>query len=114
MADLTQLGQLFQNLIGNSLKYRSEQPPRIHVSARREGTAWVIEVADNGMGIEDKYLHKIFDIGVKSRLNKTIPGSGIGLATCEAIVQRHGGRIWPTSDGPGKGTTISFTIPAAL
>ncbi len=115
LADPTQLWQLFQNLIGNSLKYRSELPPRVSVTARREGEGWcVIEVTDNGIGIEPQYLQKIFALGVKSRLHSEseIPGSGIGLATCETIVQRHGGRIKAESPGLGRGTTISFTLPA--
>jgi signal transduction histidine kinase len=72
-------------------------------------------VADNGMGIEPQYARKIFDLGVKSRLvaASAIPGSGIGLSTCETIVQRHGGRIEARSEGLGKGTTIAFTMPAA-
>lgn len=116
LADWTQLGQLFQNLIGNSLKYRGEPPPRIHVTARRDGTMWVIEVSDNGIGIEPRNLAKIFQLGVVSRVDhryQNIPGSGIGLATCEMIVQRHGGRIWATSGGLNYGTTISFTMCAA-
>jgi PAS domain S-box-containing protein len=116
LADKTQLWQLFQNVIGNSLKYRSASPPRVAVTARRESPdRWLIEVTDNGIGIEEKHLHKIFDLGVKSRLHlqDEIPGSGIGLTTCQRIVERHGGRIWASSPGPGKGTTISFTLPAA-
>jgi signal transduction histidine kinase len=72
-------------------------------------------VADNGIGIEAEYQHKIFKLGVESRLHgaSKYPGHGIGLATCEKIVQRHGGRIWVSSDGPDRGTTISFTLPAA-
>ncbi|MBA4062757.1 MAG: PAS domain-containing sensor histidine kinase [Isosphaera sp.] len=116
LADPTQLWQLFQNLIGNALKYRAARPPRVTVAARREGDGWwVVEVADNGIGIEPQYLQRIFALGVKSRLHSEaeIPGSGIGLATCETIVERHGGRIWASSDGPDRGTTISFTLPAA-
>ncbi len=116
LADRTQLAQVFQNLIGNALKYRADRPPRVHVSARREETKWVIEVTDNGVGIEPQYLTKIFDLGVVSRVDlrsTTIAGNGIGLATCETIVQQHGGRIWASSEGPDRGTTISFTMPAA-
>jgi light-regulated signal transduction histidine kinase (bacteriophytochrome) len=114
-ADRTQLAQVFQNLIGNALKYRADRPPQIHISARREGTEWVIEVTDNGIGIEPQYLKKIFGLGVDSRVDhrKEIAGSGIGLATCEMIVQRHGGRIWASSEGRDRGATISFTMPAA-
>jgi PAS domain S-box-containing protein len=113
-ADPTQLIQVFQNLIGNALKYRSpKRPPRIQVTARQQGAEWVFEVTDNGIGIESKYLEMIFIIGKSSRVHKQkdIPGSGIGLTTCEAIVQRHGGRMWASSPGPDQGTTISFTLP---
>ena len=116
-ADFSQLTQLFQNLISNSLKFRVEgRPPRIHVSARRQGREWVIEVTDNGIGIDGpKALAKIFKLGVESRQHSRdkFPGSGIGLTTCERIVERHGGRIWAASDGPDRGTMIAFTLPAA-
>ena len=115
-ADPTQLSQLFQNLIGNALKFRAEgRVPEVEVTARRGEGRWVFDVADNGIGIEAEYMHKIFKLGVESRLHgaSKYPGHGIGLATCEKIVQRHGGRIWVTSDGPDRGTTISFSLPAA-
>jgi len=115
-ADPTQLAQLFQNLVGNALKFRApDRPPTIHVSAVRRGGEWEIGVRDNGIGIEPNSLERIFRLGIESRLHSRseYPGSGIGLATCEKIVQRHGGRIWAASAGPGTGTTISFTIPAA-
>jgi len=114
-ADPTQLAQVFQNLIGNALKYRSTRPPCIRVTARRaERNWWLIEVVDNGIGIEPNSLHKIFKLGIQSRLvsASVVPGSGIGLATCETIIQRHGGRIWASSPGPGQGTSISFTMPS--
>jgi len=127
LADESQLVRLFQNLIGNSLKFRvDERPPRVAVTARREGAEWVIAVADNGIGIEIvkgfksvNTLQKIFELGKWSRQHTgkrygdKYPGSGIGLATCKNIVERHGGRIWAHSDGLGKGTTIFFTLPAA-
>jgi PAS domain S-box-containing protein len=115
-ADPTQLAQLFQNLVGNALKFRAVgRTPAIHVSAVRRGADWEIGVKDNGIGIEPNSLERIFKLGIESRLHSRTeyPGSGIGLATCEKIVQRHGGRIWATSAGPGTGTTISFTLPAA-
>jgi PAS domain S-box-containing protein len=114
LADPTQLAQLFQNLIGNSLKYRAARPPEIHVSANRQDRDWLIQVTDNGLGIEVEYLHKIFKLGVESRLHSAskIPGNGIGLATCEKIVSRHGGKIWAASEGHDKGTTISFILRA--
>jgi PAS domain S-box-containing protein len=127
LADESQLVRLFQNLLGNSLKFRADdRPPRITVSARREGRNWVVAVADNGIGIEIvrgfksvNTLEKIFELGKWSRQHTgkrygdKYPGSGIGLATCKNIVERHGGRIWAHSDGLGKGTTIFFTLPAA-
>jgi light-regulated signal transduction histidine kinase (bacteriophytochrome) len=130
LADESQLVRLFQNLIHNSVKFRADdRPPRVRVEARREGAYWVVSVADNGIGIEGLRgkgltkvkdpLEKVFDLGVESRQHTgkrygdKYPGSGIGLATCKSIVERHGGRIWAASDGLDKGTTISFTMPAA-
>ena len=129
LADASQLVRLFQNLINNSLKFRlDDTPPRVRVSARREGAQWAIEVSDNGIGIEGPKValkkvkspfEKIFDLGVESRQHTgkkygdRYPGSGIGLSTCKNIVERHGGTIGAKSDGPGKGTTIRFTLPAA-
>jgi PAS domain S-box-containing protein len=110
--DPTQLVQLFQNLIGNALKFRSDDPPRIRISARRQRDEWVISAADNGIGIEAQYLQRIFGLGERLHGVAKYPGNGIGLATCEMIVQRHGGRIWAESAGLGKGCTISFTVPA--
>jgi len=110
------LAQLFQNLVGNALKFRvPNRAPTIHASAVRRGPEWEIGVKDNGIGIDPQLLDRIFRLGIESRLHSRseYPGSGIGLATCEKIVQRHGGRIWASSDGPGTGTTISFTLPAA-
>jgi PAS domain S-box-containing protein len=116
LADAGQLTQVFQNLISNSLKFRAEdRTPRVHVSAHRERTEWVIAVTDNGIGIDGpKALAKIFKLGVESRQHsrEKYPGSGVGLATCERIIDRHGGRIWAASDGTDRGTTISFTLPA--
>jgi PAS domain S-box-containing protein len=101
--------QLMQNLIGNSLKYRSSEQPRIHVSAKREGREWKLGVSDNGIGIEPEYHHSIF--GVFKRLHgKEIPGTGIGLAICQRVVMRYGGRIWVQSM-PNEGTTIYWTLP---
>jgi len=102
--------QLFQNLIGNALKYRSERPPRIHVSAVKEGGNWRLGVADNGIGIDPQYHPKIF--GVFKRLHgSTIPGTGVGLAICQRVVERGGGRIWVESH-EGQGATFYFTLPA--
>jgi signal transduction histidine kinase/Skp family chaperone for outer membrane proteins len=110
-ADPTQLLQVFQNIIGNSLKFRGEEPPRVHVSAVKDGNEWVFSVKDNGIGIESRHLDRIFVIF--QRLNKRTrysTGTGIGLAIVKKIVDRHRGRIWVESE-PGKGTTFNFTIP---
>jgi signal transduction histidine kinase len=103
---------LLQNLINNALKFRVEgRMPTIRLGACRQDSEWVLTVTDNGIGIEREYLRKIFGLGVESRLNSRIPGSGLGLATCEKIVQRHNGRIWAESPGLDQGTTIAFTLP---
>jgi PAS domain S-box-containing protein len=113
LADHTQLTQLFQNLIGNALKFRGERPPRIHIAAQRDGGQWRISVIDNGIGIEAQYLQRIFGLGERLHGASKYPGNGIGLATCEKIVQRHGGQIRAESAGLGQGSTFSFTLPAA-
>jgi PAS domain S-box-containing protein len=100
---------LFQNLIGNALKYRSERPPRIHVSVSHEGGRLRFAVADNGVGIAAEYHDKIF-IAFKRLHGKSIPGTGIGLAICQRVVQRYGGRIWVESQ-VGLGSTFIFTLP---
>ena len=100
--------QLFQNLVGNALKYRSQEPPRVHVSARRDGSHTIFAVKDNGVGIDPKYKDQVF--GVFKRLHgRNVEGTGIGLATCKRIVERAGGRIWFESE-PGRGSTFYFTI----
>ena len=110
-ADKTQLVQLFQNLIGNAIKYRSpERNPRIHVSARRENSAWHFDVQDNGIGFEQQYESKMFLIFQRLHSRGKYPGTGIGLAICKRIVDRHGGRIWAAGE-PGHGAKFSFTIP---
>jgi PAS domain S-box-containing protein len=101
--------QVFQNLIGNGIKYRAESPPRIRVSAEQRDGEWCFLVADNGIGIEPEYHQMIF--GVFKRLHgKAIPGTGIGLAICQRVVERYGGRIWVESQ-LGHGTTFYFTLP---
>lgn len=108
-ADSSQLLQLFQNLISNALKFHGENPPRIHISAKDEGKEWLFSVSDNGIGIDSQYTDKIFVIFQRLHTKEEYPGSGIGLAICKKIVERHGGKIWFESE-LGKGTTFYFTI----
>ena len=111
--DETQLMQLFQNLLANSLKYRKKCiPPQIYVSARREGNEWLFSVQDNGIGIERGYYDEIFQIFRRLHVQDEYQGTGIGLASCKKIVERHGGKIWVESE-PGEGSTFFFTMPAA-
>ena len=103
--------QLLQNLIGNGIKYHGSSPPRIHVSAKKSNLDWRFAVKDNGIGIDREYHEMIF--GVFKRLHgKAIPGTGIGLAICQRVVERYGGRIWVESK-PGNGATFYFTLPAS-
>jgi light-regulated signal transduction histidine kinase (bacteriophytochrome) len=109
-ADPVQLTQLFQNLIGNGLKFHGPDPPRIQTEARRSGDEWIFSVRDNGIGIESKYFETIFVIFRRLHTRKEYSGTGIGLAICKKIVERHGGRIWVES-APGQGSTFAFTLP---
>ncbi len=110
--DPTQLGQLFQNLIANAIKFRDDRPPRVDIEAARENGHWKFAVRDNGIGIEEEYQERIFEIFQRLHSREQYEGSGIGLAVCRRIVERHGGRIWLESE-TGEGTTFLFTIPAA-
>lgn len=112
LADRSQLVQVFQNLIGNSLKFHGEEPPRVHVSASLEDDMWVFSVRDNGIGIEAKYFEQIFTLFQRLHSRDEYPGTGIGLALCRRIVERHGGRIWVESE-PGRGATFFFALRAA-
>ena len=109
LADETQLIQLFQNLIGNGIKFRSGRRPEIHVSARQEEGRWLFSVRDNGIGIDPQYWQQIFEIFQRLHTRQKYSGTGIGLAICKRIVERHGGRIWLDSQ-PGEGATFYFTI----
>jgi signal transduction histidine kinase len=102
--------QLFQNLVGNAIKYRAgERAPVIRVSARRSANEWIFSVEDNGIGIAPEYHRKVF--GVFKRLHgKQVPGTGIGLAICQKVVERYGGRIWVESE-EGHGAAFRFTLP---
>jgi len=104
------LQQVFQNLIGNALKYRNDAAPRIHISAAKRGTAWCFSVADNGIGIDPKYKEKIFGVFKRLHHDQRYNGTGIGLAICQRVVERYGGRIWVESK-PGEGSTFYFTVP---
>jgi signal transduction histidine kinase len=109
--DGSQLIQVFQNLIGNAIKFHGDQPPRIHVDARRDGKHWVFSVRDNGIGIDPEFGDKIFVIFQRLHVKEKYSGTGIGLAICKKIIERHGGRIWVESR-EGQGATFHFTLPA--
>jgi len=106
--DQMQLCQLFHHLLDNAIKFRSTRPPQVHISVREERDDWVFSVQDNGMGIDPKYHDSIFLIS--EHIHETEPKTGIGLAICKKIVERHGGRIWMESQ-VGNGSTFYFTIP---
>ncbi len=104
------LQELFQNLIGNAIKYRRELPPRVHVAAQRDGGYWRFAVSDNGLGIEKQFHEQIFGIFKRLHTTDRFPGTGIGLAICQRIAERYGGRIWVESE-LGKGSTFYITVP---
>ncbi|HEU0012925.1 MAG TPA: ATP-binding protein [Longimicrobium sp.] len=109
-ADAGQLGQLLQNLVGNALKFHGDDPPRVHVGAERGDGEWHLWVADNGIGIDPEFQDRIWVIFQRLHSRAEYPGTGIGLAICKKIVERHGGRIWLDS-APGRGATFHFTLP---
>jgi two-component system, sensor histidine kinase and response regulator len=113
IADGSQLLQVFQNLIGNALKFRGPDPPAIHVGASKKGREWVFSVADNGIGIAPEFAEQIFVIFKRLHTRAEYPGSGIGLSICKKIIERQGGRIWVESRA-GQGSTFKFTLPATM
>lgn len=108
-ANHTQIRQLLQNLIGNAIKFRGDEKPLVEVKALEETGHWIFSIKDNGIGIEPEYSEKIFMLFQRLNDREIYPGTGIGLAVCKKIVERHGGKIWIESE-PGKGTTFFFTI----
>ena len=109
-ADEPQLAQLFQNLIGNALKFKGSQKPHIHVEVVDNPSSWEFHVKDNGIGIEPQYFERIFMLFQRLHTKGDYPGTGIGLAICKKVVERHGGRIWVESE-PGRGSSFNFTLP---
>ncbi len=109
-ADASLMMHVFQNLLGNAIKFHGEQPPRIHVSAKRRHGDWVFSVRDNGIGIEPQYSERIFRIFERLHSADRYPGSGVGLAISKKIIERHGGRMWVVSQ-PGEGSTFFFALP---
>ena len=109
-ADYSQMIQLLQNLIGNSIKYRSDKIPEIHISAQEKDNDWIYSVEDNGIGIDSKYSDQVFQIFKRLHTNEEYKGTGIGLAITKRIIERHSGRIWVESE-LGKGSKFYFTIP---
>lgn len=112
-ADHFQLVQLFQNLIGNAIKFRKHRPPMIKISAQRIGDKWQLSVEDNGIGIAADHKEQIFVIFQRLHTREEYSGNGVGLAICKKIVEQHGGRIWVESE-PGHGATFQFTLPATV
>ncbi len=110
LADKTQISQVFQNLISNAIKFQSVDKPKINISVEKEEDQWLIGVEDNGIGINPKHSDRIFEVFKRLHKKKDYPGTGIGLAICKKIIERHGGRIWVESE-LGKGSIFYFTLP---
>ncbi|MEO5672975.1 MAG: ATP-binding protein, partial [Ramlibacter sp.] len=109
--DKTGMAQVFQNLVANAIKFRGEAPPVIRIEALREGQDWIVSVTDNGIGIEPQYFDRIFVIFQRLHARADFEGTGIGLAICKKVIERHGGAIWVEST-PGQGTSFKFRLAA--
>jgi light-regulated signal transduction histidine kinase (bacteriophytochrome) len=106
------LTAVFQNLIGNAIKFHAEQPPRVRIEAVRDGDEWLFSVSDNGIGIDAEYAERVFVIFQRLHTRSAYPGTGIGLAMCRKIIEYHGGRIWLDTEPPAGQTRFFFTLPA--
>jgi light-regulated signal transduction histidine kinase (bacteriophytochrome) len=109
--DARQLNSLFQNLIGNAIKYRGDEPPRVEISAERKGNEYAFAVTDNGIGIEPRFARRIFDMFQRLHSRSKYPGTGIGLSICRKVVEAHGGQIWVDPNKP-HGSVFRFTLRA--
>ena len=109
-ADSSQMGQVFQNLISNAIKFRGQTTPKINISVKKDKKEWIFDVSDNGIGIDSKYQKQVFDVFKRLHTREEYPGTGIGLSIVKKIIIHQGGQIWIESE-PGKGTTFYFTIP---
>ena len=109
LADDVQMLELFENLMGNAVKFHGAESPRVHIGASRLGEQWLLFIRDNGIGIDPQYNEQVFGIFQRFHSQVQYPGTGIGLAISRRIIERHGGRIWVDSE-PGKGTTFYFTL----
>jgi light-regulated signal transduction histidine kinase (bacteriophytochrome) len=103
---------VFQNLISNAIKFRGDGPPRVTISAERDGRFWCFTVTDCGIGVEDEYAERIFVIFQRLHSRDAFEGTGIGLAMCRKIIEYHGGRIWLAPAAPDRGAQFTFTLPA--